>query len=50
LYEQGIKYVASDTVCFPAKLVHGHVMDLESRGIKHIFMPYVMHMPPEGKD
>jgi predicted nucleotide-binding protein (sugar kinase/HSP70/actin superfamily) len=28
LYEQGLPFVASDTVCFPAKLVHGHIQDL----------------------
>ncbi|MCD8117312.1 MAG: acyl-CoA dehydratase activase [Oscillospiraceae bacterium] len=50
LYEQGITYVASDTICFPAKLAHGHVMDLAEQGVDRIFMPYVMHMPPEGKD
>ncbi len=50
LYEQGLKYVASDTVCFPAKLVHGHIMDLERQGVDRIFFPYVMHMPPEGVD
>lgn len=50
LYEQGIQYVASDTICFPAKLVHGHIMDLAKQGVDRIFMPYVMHMPPEGAD
>ncbi|MCC8136488.1 MAG: acyl-CoA dehydratase activase [Clostridiales bacterium] len=50
LYEQGLQYVASDTVCFPAKLVHGHVMDLAGLGVDRIFFPYVMHMPPEGVD
>jgi len=50
LYEQGLKYVASDTVCFPAKLVHGHIMDLQKQGVDRIFFPYIMHMPPEGVD
>lgn len=50
LYEQGLTFVASDTVCFPAKLVHGHIMDLAEQKVDRIFMPYVMHMPPEGKD
>ncbi|MCC8139801.1 MAG: acyl-CoA dehydratase activase [Lachnospiraceae bacterium] len=50
LYEQGLKYVASDTVCFPAKLVHGHIMDLEQQGVERIFFPYIMHTPPEGVD
>ncbi len=50
LYEQGLEFVASDTICFPAKLVHGHIMDLSKMGVDRIFFPYVMHMPPEGVD
>ncbi len=50
LYEQGLTFVASDTICFPAKLVHGHIMDLGNMGVDRIFFPYVMHMPPEGVD
>jgi predicted CoA-substrate-specific enzyme activase len=50
LYESGLQFVASDTICFPAKLVHGHVRDLADQGVDRIFFPYVMHMPPEGVD
>ncbi|MCD8056092.1 MAG: acyl-CoA dehydratase activase [Clostridiales bacterium] len=50
MYERGLTYVASDTICFPAKLAHGHIDDLSKRGVDRIFMPYVMHMPPEGTD
>ncbi len=46
-YEAGLKYVASDTVCFPAKLVHGHIKELAESGADRIFMPFIMHMPPE---
>ena len=28
MYESGLSAVTSDTVCFPAKLVHGHIRDL----------------------
>lgn len=49
-YEQGLRYVASDTICFPAKLVHGHIMDLAEQNVDKIFFPYIMHMPPEGID
>ena len=48
-YEAGLRYVASDTICFPAKVVHGHIHNLLNKGIRHIFMPYIMHMPPENK-
>lgn len=47
LYEQGIPFVPSDTVCFPAKLSHGHVQDLVKQGVDRIFMPMVMEMPPK---
>lgn len=50
MYENGLKYVASDTICFPAKLVHGHIEDLVNQKVDMVFMPYVMHMPPEGTD
>ncbi len=50
LYEQGIPYVSSDTICFPAKLVHGHIIDLVKKHVDFIFMPYIMHTPPEGTD
>lgn len=48
MFEQGIPFVASDTVCFPAKLVHGHISDLVKQGVDRIFMPMIMHMPAEG--
>ncbi len=50
LYQEGLSFVASDTICFPAKLVHGHILDLAEKKVDRIFMPYVMHMPPEGVD
>ncbi|MGM9811142.1 MAG: acyl-CoA dehydratase activase [Paludibacteraceae bacterium] len=49
-YEEGLPFVASDTICFPAKLVHGHLIDLVRQQADILFMPYVMHMPPEGTD
>ena len=48
-YESGLQYVASDTICFPAKLVHGHVLDLSRQGVDRIFLPYILHMPTEPK-
>ena len=50
LYEKGLRHVASDTVCLPAKMVHGHICDLAEQGVDRIFFPHVMHMPPEGVD
>lgn len=48
LYEEGLPAVASDTVCFPAKLVHGHVRDLAAAGVDRIFMPVVTTVPSEN--
>lgn len=50
LLESGLPYVASDTVCLPAKIAHGHVLNLCQRDVDRIFFPYVMHKPPEGRD
>jgi len=48
LYEKGIQFVASDTVCFPAKLVHGHIEDLVESKVDRIFFPQINRMPPEN--
>ena len=49
MFEKGLPFVASDTVCFPAKLSHGHIRDLIDQGVDRIFMPMVMEMPPADK-
>ena len=38
-YERGQFSIPSDTVCYPAKLIHGHVMELLEDGITNIFYP-----------
>ena len=48
IYEDGLSAVASDTVCFPAKLVHGHLRDLHDQGVDRIFMPIVTTVPSEN--
>ncbi len=48
-YESGLQYVASDTICFPAKLVHGHVVDLAKQGVVRFFLAYFLHMPTENQ-
>ncbi len=48
MYESGLPAVASDTVCFPAKLVHGHIRNLMKRGVDRIFMPTVSTVPTEN--
>lgn len=39
LYFKGQHTVASDTACYPAKLIHGHVESLLDMGVDFIFMP-----------
>jgi predicted nucleotide-binding protein (sugar kinase/HSP70/actin superfamily) len=41
LYEAGMETIPSESVCYPAKLAHGHIENLISRGIKTIFYPDV---------
>ncbi|WP_296059211.1 acyl-CoA dehydratase activase [uncultured Ellagibacter sp.] len=48
MYERGLAAVSSDTVCFPAKLVHGHVRDLADQGVDRIFMPSVTTVTSEN--
>ncbi len=39
LYYKGQHTVASDTVCYPAKLIHGHIESLLDKNTDFIFMP-----------
>ena len=39
LYIAGQSTIPSDTVCFPAKLMHGHLDALIAQGVKTIFYP-----------
>lgn len=43
IYDLGIDTISSDTACYPAKLVHGHIKWLGEHGIKRIFMPCINH-------
>ncbi|MDR1931791.1 MAG: acyl-CoA dehydratase activase [Spirochaetales bacterium] len=50
LFERGLPFVSSDTVCFPAKLVHGHIRDLAEKKADRIFMPMIIRMPTENTE
>ena len=39
LYQRGQQTIPSDTVCFPAKLMHGHIQTLIDGGAETIFYP-----------
>ena len=47
LYQKGVGSIMSDNICFPAKLVHGHILALVEHGIDRIFYPMVIK---EGKE
>lgn len=46
-YEKGIESMPSESVCFPAKLSHGHIIGLINQGIKTIFYPCVPYSRKE---
>ena len=48
LYIKGQRTIPSDTVCYPAKLVHGHVLSLIEEGVDAIFYPCMSYNFDEG--
>lgn len=48
LYLLGQATIPSDTVCFPAKLMHGHVQSLINQGVETIFYPCMSYNLDEG--
>ena len=50
LYESGISAVTSDTICFPAKLVHGHLRALAAMKPDRIFMPSITAVKSENTE
>ena len=47
LYQKGVGSVMSDNICFPAKLVHGHILALAGQDVDRIFYPII---PKEEND
>ena len=43
MYDKGLASISSETVCYPAKLVHGHIEDLVEKGVRLIFYPSVFY-------
>ena len=50
IYEKGIESMPSESVCYPAKLSHGHVISLIQKGIKTIFYPCMPYSRKEYSD
>ncbi len=49
VYIKGQRTIPSDTVCYPAKLMHGHIEYLLDMGVTHIFYPCMPYNFDEGK-
>ncbi len=43
LFTSGMDSIASENVCYPAKLTHGHVVNLVERGVPTIFYPSIAY-------
>ncbi|NLV15596.1 MAG: 2-hydroxyacyl-CoA dehydratase [Syntrophomonadaceae bacterium] len=47
LFALGNETIPSESACYPAKLVHGHIAYLINQGIKRIFYPSIIHEKKE---
>ncbi|QCV88921.1 activase [Acidipropionibacterium jensenii] len=52
LFDKGMESIASENICYPAKLNNGHIEDLIERGVKRIFDPCIRfeQVSVEGAD
>ncbi|MBP8598491.1 MAG: 2-hydroxyacyl-CoA dehydratase [Selenomonas sp.] len=53
MYYKGMATVPSDSLCYPAKIAHGHIVDLIEKGVTKIFYPcepYNMEDEVNGSD
>ena len=41
VFEKGLSSVPSDTICLPAKVVHGHIAQLAEKNVGKIFFPAI---------
>lgn len=49
IYQKGQYTIPSDTVCYPAKVMHGHILELLDRGVDAIFYPCLTYNIDEKK-
>ena len=47
-YYKGQQTIPSDTVCYPAKITHGHIQSLLDKGVDFIFYPCMSYNIDEG--
>ncbi len=48
VYDLGIETMPSESVCYPAKLAHGHIQSLINEGVKLIFYPAIPYEMTDG--
>lgn len=48
LYTSGQHTIPSDTICYPAKIIHGHIEALVKQGLNNIFYPCMSYNLDEG--
>jgi len=47
LFEKGMATIMSENICLPAKLAHGHILNLVEKGVDRIFYPVVVYEQKE---
>ncbi|MGB4610604.1 MAG: acyl-CoA dehydratase activase-related protein [Saccharofermentanales bacterium] len=50
MFEKGMSTIPSESVCYPAKMTHGHIQDLINKKIKTIFYPGIPYEVQEDKN
>ena len=50
IFESGARTVMSENICYPAKLLHGHIFNLIQAGVDRIFYPMVFYEKCEFGD
>jgi predicted CoA-substrate-specific enzyme activase len=49
IYNEGIDTIPSESICYPAKIAHGHITNLIKKGLKFIFYPCISYERLEYK-
>ena len=49
IFSEGMETIPSESVCYPAKITHGHVANLVNKGIKRIFYPSIPYEQKEDE-
>ncbi len=50
IYQKGITSIVVDNICLPAKVVHGHIVNLIEKNVDFIFYPLVQYEEKQDKD